>query len=205
MPSVAGASRGTPMVIVEAPSPVDIAPRVEATAASGWVAARDALGASLGGPAPFHLPQALERLAAVQDVLASAGQRAWFELPSGRRYTAFGFPDLARATSKVLLVAGDDASLEGAVEIVALHRWPRRVGACGDGAILPAVDADVCAEARGRTGGDAAPDGTLVAVEGDAVHVATARGIVRYDGRSGAAPVPRSSALGTLVLIWSQR
>ncbi len=203
MPTVAGASRG-PVVAVEAPRSQPTQPPA-ATSASGWMAGRDALGATFSGPAPFELPETLERLAAVHDVLASAGQRAWFDLPNGRRYTAFGFPDLTRPTSKVLLVAGDDASVDGAVEIVALHRWPRRVGACGDGAILPSVDADVLAEARARTGGDAVPLGALVAVEGDAVHVASARGVLRYDGRGDPSPVPRSSALGTLVLTWSQR
>ena len=205
MPTVAGGARGAPVVVVEAPAPPDLAPQVAATSASGWAAARDALGASFAGPAPFALPEALERLAAVHDVLASAGQRAWFDLPNGRRYLAFGFPDLARASSKVLLVASDDACVDGAVEIVALHRWPRRVGACGDGAILPGADADVVAEALARTGGDAPPSGTLVAVEGDAVHVAGARGVVRYDARGASGPVARSSALGSLVLAWSQR
>jgi molybdenum cofactor biosynthesis protein B len=179
-----------------------VAPVAADAPAIGWQGAVAHLGATLAGGAPFDLPPALARLPAVQDVLASATQRAWLTLPSDRRYLAFGFPDLVRPASRVLLVQHEDVDHP---EMVALHRWPRRVGVCGDGGLLAPRDGDVHAEAVARTGREPACPGTLFAVEGDAVHVIEDGRVRRWDGSRVGAPQPRTSALGSLVLAWSQR
>jgi molybdenum cofactor biosynthesis protein B len=175
---------------------------VGAPPTTGWRAAVASLGGTVQGGAPFALPEALERVPAARDVFASAGERAWIALPDGRRLVAFGFPDLARPNARVLAVAQDDAD---AVEVVALHRWPVRVGLCGHGPVLPRVG-EVGPEAMRRTG--AAPssvEGELFAVETTAVHLLDGGRVMRWDGRRAGPPQPAGSALGSLLLAFSQR
>jgi hypothetical protein len=141
-------------------------------------------------------------MAAVVDVFNSAGERAVVRFEGRDAYAAYGFPDLVRAGSKVLLVR------EAApyAEIVALHRWPRRVGLCGEGeGILPPADLEPSIAAEERTGDPGRLEGALLAVESEAVWVEGGRKARRWDGRRLGEPMPVSTALGSLVLDWSQR
>jgi molybdenum cofactor biosynthesis protein B len=171
--------------------------------ATGWRAGMRALGGELRRVSQGEIPESLERIAAAMDVLHAAGDRALFVLPDGREYTAFGYPDLVRNGSKVLLVR------EGApvAEVVALHRWPRRVGICieGDDGVLPSADLAPGPVAEERTG--AAFDGTgqLFAVESASIYVLQGRRVAQFDGRNIADGWPMTSAIGTLLLHWSQR
>jgi molybdenum cofactor biosynthesis protein B len=183
-------------------APAASPPATVTPVSTGWQGAVAHLGATLSAGAPSTLPDGLARMAAVKDVLESAPQRAWLTLPNGRRYVAFGFPDLSRPASRVLLVHDGDVDVP---EIVALHRWPRRVGRCGDGAVVAPCDGDLAAESVARTGREAPVSGSLFAVEGDAVHVLSDGRVVRWDGTRVGAPQPPAAALGSLVLTWSQR
>jgi hypothetical protein len=137
------------------------------------------------------------------DVLHAAGDRAQFVLPDGRAYTAFGYPDLVRNNSKVLLVREGSPT----AEVVALHRWPKRVGVCveGEGGILPSADLDPGPIAEERTGTPYEGAGQLFAVENASIYVVQGRKVAQFDGRNVADGWPLASALGTLLLHWSQR
>ncbi|MEC7948637.1 MAG: hypothetical protein VX265_13815, partial [Myxococcota bacterium] len=104
--------------------PPDLTPtRVSGSAAGGWSAGLAALGGQLDTDAWPALPEGLARIAPVRNVLESAGQ---IGLVTREEVTwvAFGFPDLRRADSKVLLVREGDPQ----PEVIALHRHPQRVG-----------------------------------------------------------------------------
>lgn len=171
--------------------------------ATGWRAGLRAIQGEIRRGTLGEIPEALERVAPVMDVLNAAGDRAVVRLPDGREYTAFGYPDLVRNGSKVLLVR--DA--EPYPEIVALHRWPRRVGVCaeGDDGIVPSADLDPSAVALDRTGAPYTGPGRLFAVEGGSIYVVDGKRVTTWDGREAAGGWPVSSALGTLLLHWSQR
>lgn len=181
-------------------SPVATAPPVEPPA-NTWLAALQKLDGRIERGRVVELPEALEKMAAVVDVLNTAGDRAVVRFASGLVYGAWGFPDLARASSKVLLVR----EAEPLAEIVALHRWPTLVGACAAGeGLLPSADLDPAFVAEGRLGRRPELPGELLAVEARAVWVRDGRMARRYDGALGEA-IPLASALGSLVLDWSQR
>lgn len=143
-------------------------------------------------PAAVPLPEGLP--AAVLDVLRAAPATGRAER-DGRRWAAFGFPDLS-PRARVLLVHEDG-------EIVALHRWPRRVGAAGAGeGMLPRAGSDAAAAARSL---GFAAEGPLVAMDARAVWVRDGDRVLRVDA-AGARPVGRAAqVLASLVLEWSQR
>ncbi len=188
---------------VSAVAPALVTPPDEAEIGSGWRAALKSLSATLDTKDWGEIPAALERMRPVMDVLEAANARATVLLPGGRRYTAFGYPDLVRNQSKVLLVR----ETEALVEIVALHRWPRETGLCGDGdeGILPSADLDPGPVTEARTGGRYAGSGRLFALDGQGVYIQEERRVALWDGKRLAPGVPPTSALGTLVLGWSQR
>ena len=171
--------------------------------ATGWRAGLRALGGEVKRGALGEIPESIERIAAAMDVLNAAGDRATVALPDGRTYTAFGYPDLARNASKVLLVR-DGAPF---AEVVALHRWPSRVGTCveGDEGIAPSADLDPGPISEERTGAPFPVVGILFAVEGASVYVLQGRKIAQFDGRNVTDGWPLASAVGTLLLHWSQR
>lgn len=169
--------------------------------ANTWLAALEKLGGKLERGRAVEIPEALTRMAAVVDVLNTAGERAVVRMERGGTYLAFGFPDLRRAASKVLLVR----EAEPIAEIVALHRWPKVVGVCAEGeGIVPGADLDPAFVAEERVGHRAELPGALLAVEGEALWVVHGRTARRYDGRLSE-PQPLSTAIGSLVLDWSQR
>ncbi len=170
---------------------------------SGWRAGLRALGGELKRTSYGEIPESLERIAAVMDVLNAAGDRAVVTLPNGAEYAAFGYPDLQRNGSKVLLVRAG----EPFAEVVALHRWPKRVGICveGEAGIVPSADLDPGPVAEERTGAPYTGPGQLFAVEGGSIYVLQGRKVAQFDGRNVADGWPLSSAVGTLLLHWSQR
>lgn len=171
--------------------------------ATGWLAGMRALKGQLRRGSLGEIPSALERFAPVVDVLRAAGDRAEVVLPNGRVYAAFGYPDLVRNASKVILV-GEGSPI---AEIVALHRWPRRVGVCveGDDGVLPSADLDPAPVAMERTGAPFDGAGQLFAVEMASIYVSDSRRVAQWDGRALSVAEPTTSMLGTLLLHWSQR
>lgn len=170
---------------------------------SGWRAGLRAIGGVLERTSQGEIPEAIEKIAAATDVLHAAGDRAVVRLPNGHVYTAFGYPDLVRNHSKVLLVR--DA--EPFPEVVALHRWPKTVGICaeGDDGVVPSADLDPGPVAEERTGAPYTGPGQLFAVEGASIYVLQGRKVAQFDGRNVADGWPLASAVGTLLLHWSQR
>ncbi len=181
--------------------------RQEPDLATGWRAAVRELKAELKINQDVVPPDSVSRLASVRDVLWAAGERGTLTLPGGRQYLAFGYPDLSRNTSKVILVSGESGGLP---EIVALHRWPRRVGICPEGeGLLPSVTSDPVAVSVERCGRAAPAEGRLFAVEGSAVYLIREIDgrdrVAQWDGRRLGGWEPPGSLLGTLSLFWSQR
>lgn len=170
---------------------------------TGWRAALRALGGALDRTAAVVLPERVERLAPAMDVLSAAGDRATVRLPDGRVYAAFGYPDLVRNGSKVLLVREG----EPFAEVVALHRWPRAVGICVDGeeGLVPSAELDPGPVAEERVGVPYTGPGQLFAVEGGSVHLLDGRRVLRFDGRGAGEALPLATAVGSLLLQWSQR
>lgn len=171
--------------------------------ATGWRAGLRGLRGELRRSTLGEIPPALERVASAMDVLNSAGERCLFVLPDGREYTAFGFPDLVRNASKVLLVR--DA--EPFPEVVALHRWPKRVGLCaeGDEGLVPSSDLDPGPVAEERTGTPWNGSFPLFAVEAASIYLRDGRRVRMWDGRTLSEGEPVASCVGTLLLHWSQR
>jgi molybdenum cofactor biosynthesis protein B len=182
-----------------APIAAEGGPKPEAELASGWLAGVRALNGTLKR-GYVEIPESLEKIAAVADVLNSAGERGELTLGDGRAYLAFGYPDLSRNASKVLILREGEL-----VEIIALHRWPKRVGTCTDASLTPTIhqSAEVVTEAY--TDGAYTGNGVLFAVEGATVYIRDGRKVAQWDGKKLSPWLPQNSTLSTLVLHWSQR
>lgn len=164
---------------------------------------RAAIAAHVGrvetGPPP-PLPDSIARLASVSSVLDTAGERATLVLEDGRRLGLYGWPDLKRATSKVIAV-GDGGPL---AEVVALHRHPTMCGTTVFGGLLP--DPLATAEVAKSVTGRAPPsEDPLFAVGGDAVWLRRGERAVRWDGRSERDDGTCKQVLASLLLDWHQR
>lgn len=185
------------------PMPASGERRPELELPTGWRAGLRALGATLSPQRSVELPESLQKMAAVMDVLHSAGERAIATLPDGREYQVFGFPDLVRNSSKVLMVR--DAWPYP--EVVALHRWPRRVGICAEekDGILPSSTSEPSSFSLERTGRPYLGPGTLFAVESTSIYLLDRRKVAQWDGRRNGSWDPVNSMMGTLVLYWSQK
>lgn len=168
--------------------------------ATGWEAGIRAMKGELRKSWP-SVPDAFERLAASRDVLDGAGQRAEVVNGEGRRFGAFGYPDLNRVDARVLLVAEG----EPVPEVIALHRHPRAVGTVTEGGALNLPTRDATALAERITGRAAPGGGDLFAVEGDAVYLLRDRKVVRWDGKREQDQGTVSQALASLMLRWTQR
>ncbi len=171
--------------------------------AAGWHQALTALGATLDRDKREELPEDLERIAPATDVLSRAGQMAGLTMPDGRRYSVWGFPDLQRSGSKVLAIR------EGTPvpEILVLHRWPFRAGTCvTDQPQVPGHAEDVAVLTERLTG--KAPrdtSGSVVAVDRGLVWLLRDSRVYRWDGRKETDEGPIRSAIGRLILQWSER
>lgn len=166
----------------------------------GWQKALADLGATLERGARATLPEPLTRLASVMDVLSSAGEEGAVTVGE-ERYAAFGFPDLRRVTSKVLLI-GPGAPWG---EVIALHRWPQRVGVSRDGGGQLPATGRLSRTSQERTGQEYPDEGRLLAAESDVVWVRDGDRVVRWDGRHARVEGGPGAVLGSLLLRWSQR
>ncbi len=172
--------------------------------ARGWQAATAAMGGTLVRDAWPSLPTPLAEHAAIQAVMDTAGQRGVLACTNRRRYSVFGFPDLQRPTSKVLLTG--DGGRSGYV--LALHRFPNPVGILGPGApdLLPAHNAAIRQVCREVTGSPLPDEGyTVFAVDKGRIYVEKEGAIGSWDGRSLEDEGLPGQAAASLVLRWSQR
>ncbi|MEZ4322779.1 MAG: hypothetical protein R3F61_35250 [Myxococcota bacterium] len=179
-------------------------PATEEVPASGWQRTVEALGAEIIVGRREDLPESIEKLAPVLNVLHTAGQTGMMKLPSGRRYSLWGWPDLERPGSKVLAVSWG----EPLAEIVALHRHPQQAGTCieEDNGLLPAAGSDI-AETCERVCGRAPPDteGTLFALSADAVWILRSRRVFKWDGSREKDDGNPKQVLASLTLHWSNK
>jgi hypothetical protein len=150
------------------------------------------------------LPESIESLSPVMNVLHTAGERALLKRGSGCDYVLFGWPDLRRPNSKVIAIA------EGHPlgDVVALHRYPTMSGLCiaGNDGLLLARTYDV--EEAGLTITGRKPphwDGTLFAIQGDAIWIERKGEVFRWDGRRETNDGSPKQVLASLVLQWSNR
>ena len=196
-PEATPAPEGVSIVPIPAPVPAE----EKEALATGWEAGLRALNGAFTKGWP-DLPEALGRMAAARSVLESAGQRGIVQLDDGRRYGAFGFPDIHRVGAKVLLVR--DA--EPVPEIIALHRHPRQVGTCvAEDGILPSSDLEAAAVAERLVGNPPPSGGDLFALEADAVYLMHGGHVVRWDGNKETDAGSVGQALASLMLGWTQR
>lgn len=171
---------------------------------AGWVRAVHEIGGTVHYDKREEMPQPVEQFAPLLDVLHQAGESAVLSLPSGVKYSLWGYPDLRRPTAKVLALGWG----KPLCELLALHRYPIQTGTCIDGAhgLLPHADADVAEVAEAVTGRKPLDTrGVLFAVERDAIYVQRGDRVFRFDGRKEQDQGTTKQALATLVLGWSQR
>ena len=150
------------------------------------------------------LPASLAANDGLRNVLEGAGQRGSL-LFEDKRFGMYGFPDLLRPSSKVLLVGPG----EPFGTIVALHRHPRRTGVlCRWGQALPAwpnTGNDPARVGEEITGHAYPDDGHLFAIEGDRILVLEGTRVHSWDGRRRRDEGSPASALASLALRWSGR
>jgi hypothetical protein len=170
----------------------------------GWLRAVHEIGGEVTHGGYPTLPDDLEKIAPVIDVLHTSGERGSLKLPSGRTYALFGWPDLQTSRSKVLAIGWGSPF----AEILALHRYPVKTGLCVDEAhgLLPRRSdpvAGICEAVAGRAPRDTT--GQLFAVQGDAVWIQRGTRAVKWDGAREVDDGTLKQALASLVHHWSQR
>lgn len=166
----------------------------------GWRRRLRQLGGVMGPDRGRAAPGWIGGHPPVDNVLASAGERAQIEL-EGRSWTAFGFPDLLHDDAKVLLIEDRPGG-----EVLALHRWPVLVGLLAEGepVLLPTA-AQLETESRRVTGAPYPGDGVLVAVESRSVYARRGDLIIAWDGRRARDEGTLKQLRASLLLQWSQR
>jgi len=181
-------------------------PPEEGASPGAWERAIAALHGEMIRDRREDLPQPVERLAPLLDVLQQAGETAVMKLPSGVRYSLWGFPDLRRPGSKVLAVGWG----QPLCEIIAMHRFPTQTGTCideGHGR-LPRASTDVgrvSVDVTGRAPPDIATVNGLFAVDADAVWLLRGGRVTRWDGRKESEVGNPKQALVSLALAWSNK
>jgi hypothetical protein len=172
-------------------------------APSGWVKALQDLGGTLDRERRVPLPEVLEGISPVIDVLHTAGETATWVRPDGGAFGVYGWPDLRRPSSRVLAIrAGEPWG-----EILALHRVARTGTSIDEARGLARRRFEdvqrVAEEITGRA--PKSPDGKLFAVQGDAVWIQRANRVIRWDGAKEHDEGTPKQALASLVLAWSNR
>jgi molybdenum cofactor biosynthesis protein B len=150
------------------------------------------------------LPPALQGNDALRNVLDAAGQRGSLRI-EGQPYGLYGYPDLLRPGSKVLLVGPG----EPFGSIAALHRHPRQVGLlCERGQALPGwpnTGNDPSRVGRDLTGRAYPDGGSLFALEAASIMVLEGSRVHSWDGRRSRDEGGPGAAIASLALRWSQR
>ena len=183
------------------PRPADEDPSL---ARAGWLRAVREIEGEVRLDRREELPQPVEKFAPLIEVLHNAGETGVLELPSGVKYSVWGYPDLRRASSKVLAVGWG----RPLIELLALHRYPVQTGTCLEQShgLLPHASTDIAATAEAITGSAPRDDsGRLFAVEGDAVWIVRDQRVFRFDGRKEHDMGTAKQALASLALAWSAR
>ena len=167
----------------------------------GWQRSLADLRGTIEFGSPPTLPGWLEGVAPAKELLESSGQQGIVKLPFGE-YQAFGFPDLSRPSARVILAS----TLSTRGEIIALHRMPVPTGisALRLGGMLPYCG-HLSRAALKLTGKEYPGDGRLFAVESDTIHVIDKGNVVTWDGHTVTPVGVEGSALGSLLLRWSQK
>ncbi len=167
---------------------------------TAWERSLAQLGGVLVRGERAELPPSLAVAAPVCEVLASAGERAIVRFED-EVYGAYGWPDLRRPASKVLLVGpGDPVG-----EVLALHRQPTPTGVCRRGGGLLWSTGRMGATALEVTGEDFPEAGRLFALESERVYVLQGNQVVAWDGKQMRSMGTPSAAMASLMLAWSQR
>ncbi|MFK7927460.1 MAG: molybdopterin-binding protein [Myxococcota bacterium] len=192
------------IAVESAPIDSDEAEVEDGVPASGWKRALyDLEGELMRGKTP-DVPQNIEGLAPVMNVLHQAGEYSMMKLPNGNKVMLYGFPDLQRPSSKVILVGWG----EPLAEVIALHRYPRQAGLAIDEArgMMPGRDADVASISEAITGrAPSDPSGQLFAVDHSSVFIQRGNKVYRWDGKREREEGTPNQALATLVISWHQR
>lgn len=169
-----------------------------------WQRALSAAGASLDRGTHHGLTPQWAAFAPLANVLEQAGEHASAVLPSGERVGLWGFPDLRRPGSRVLSVGGGDAW----PEVVALHRYPARVGTCvAEQGGWFGGDTWTVQQACSEVVGEAPPEGAeaCFAIDRATVYVCRGGSVYAWDGREERDEGTPKQALASLVLRWSNR
>ena len=164
-----------------------------------WEQALAAMDARLDRDLWYELPDTIEDIPAAREVLEAASQRAAAVLADGRKAGVFGFPDLLRPTSKVMMVI----ETRGVLEVLALHRHPSVVGLVGRGSVVRTGSAE--AEAEARTAHPTPYGGELFAVGEGVVYLERDGRVYEWDGRREHDMGSEAQATASLVLRWSER
>ena len=142
--------------------------------------------------------------AGVKAFHAAAGEQAVLKLPSGRKYSIWGWPDLRRDGSKVIAVGWGDPL----AEVIPLHRYPVKTGTCIEDpwGLLPTQNEsveEICEAIVGQAPKDTS--GVLFAIQGDAVWIQRGYTVFRWDGRREINDGMPKQVLASLTLHWSNR
>lgn len=175
----------------------------ELTVEPAWQRALNDLGIVLQGRA--NLPEALDRLAPVRNLLEQPGELRRGVETDGTVWIVAGFPALKGPAAKVLLLS--DSALPEDLVVRALHRHPRVVGVGGEIATpgLPAR-ADPASTLSEELVGRVDPEGgSFFGRDGGAVYLLREGRVFRWDGRRTAPMGSPAQALATLCLDWTQR
>lgn len=169
----------------------------------GWKRATYEIQAEVKVGGWSDLPESLEKIAPVVEVLQRAGERGSMTLPSGKVYRLYGYPDLQGNGSKVVAIADG----EPFAEIVALHRYPVLTGLLVDaGGLLPSRSTDAakaCEAVTGRAPRDTS--GQVLAVQGDAVWIERNGRGFRWNGGRESDDGTVKQVIATALLGWTQR
>jgi hypothetical protein len=185
-------------------------PPVDEEAASGeppvggWKRAVWELGGEVRFDKREELPQPVEKLAPLHNVLHTAGETAVMVMPNKARFSIWGWPDLRRTNSKVVAVGWG----EPLCEVLALHRFPVQTGTCIEEARghLPARGGDVAAVCKSVTGrAPADTSGELFALDGSTVWIQRGSRVIKWDGSQERDDGNPKQVLSSLVLRWSNR
>jgi molybdopterin adenylyltransferase len=170
---------------------------------TGWLRAVYELKGEVEKGTYPEIPEELEKVAPIIDVLHTSGARGTLKLPDGRAYALFGWPNLEKGAKVLAIGHGLPVA-----EILALHRYPVITGTCvdGDKGLAPARPGDVakvCEAVTGRVPKDTS--GELFAVQGDQVVLQRGSRAIRWDGVKEKDDGTLKQVLATLVLDWSRR